>query len=94
MTRATNFGIAVVSSALIWILTLFRIIPVPFSETFVDYVIPVLPFWCLVSLGSYVLCNIGYNLFTFRECPSEYHSLMEEINESKSFLRSKGLEIQ
>ncbi|PVZ98426.1 hypothetical protein BB558_005573 [Smittium angustum] len=93
MTRATKLGSIAGVSFLLWFIAITGIINLPFSETFNRNVVPIIPLWLLVSFGSYALCNIGYNLLTFRECPNEYHLLMEEINESKSFMRSKGVEV-
>ena len=34
-----------------------------------------LPLWAVVSFGAYSLASIGYNLFTFRECPAAFTEL-------------------
>ena len=34
-----------------------------------------LPLWALVSLGTYSLASIGYQLFIFRECPEAFKEL-------------------
>ncbi|CAG8526269.1 3791_t:CDS:2 [Cetraspora pellucida] len=50
-----------------------------------------LPWWALISFGSYSLGNIGYHLYRFRDCNDAYHELMEEIQSAKNDLRAKGV---
>lgn len=35
-----------------------------------------LPWWLLVSFGSYALWCLGWGLFTFRDCPEAYTELL------------------
>ena len=35
-----------------------------------------LPWWVLVSFGSYSLASLGWGLWTFRDCPDAYTELM------------------
>lgn len=67
---------------------MFDVIPLPPSfDNFKEDVLPVLPFWILVTFGAYSLGNIGYSLFTFRDCKGAYIELMEEIQMAKDDLR-------
>ena len=38
---------------------------------------PQLPLYAIISFGAYSLASIGYSLFTFRDCPEAYESLMK-----------------
>ncbi|KAI9279414.1 dolichol-phosphate mannosyltransferase subunit 3 [Umbelopsis sp. AD052] len=91
MTRATeSFTTAAVIIGL-YLAFALRIIPLP--QKFQDDIIPVLPWWALVSFGSYCLGTLGWNVMTFGECPEAYDELMREISEAKGDLRSKGMNI-
>ncbi|RUS21070.1 dolichol-phosphate mannosyltransferase subunit 3-domain-containing protein, partial [Jimgerdemannia flammicorona] len=52
-----------------------------------------LPWWALVTFGSYSLGNIGFHVMTFGDCPEAYHELMGEIQEAKNDLRTKGVSV-
>ncbi|KAG1836983.1 dolichol-phosphate mannosyltransferase subunit 3 [Suillus subalutaceus] len=56
-------------------------------------ILPVIPWWLLVSLGSYSLWSLGWGMFTFRDCPDAYHELLQEINEAKNDLRSRAVTV-
>jgi len=75
-------------------LALFAILPVPFisSEVLQD-VLPVLPWWLLVTFGAYALSTLGWNVLTIRDCPEAYHELMSEITQAKNELRTRGVTV-
>ena len=52
-----------------------------------------LPFWALVSFGSYLLFKLGWGVFTFNDVPEAYKSLTAEIEMAKEDLRSKGIDV-
>ena len=52
-----------------------------------------LPFWALVSLGSYLLFKLGWGVFTFNDVPAAYKELMGEINMARDELRQKGIDV-
>ncbi|KAG2096674.1 dolichol-phosphate mannosyltransferase subunit 3, partial [Suillus cothurnatus] len=54
-------------------------------------ILPVIPWWLLVTFGSYSLWSLGWGVFTFRDCPEAYQELLQEINEAKNDLRSRGV---
>ncbi|KAK0709305.1 dolichol-phosphate mannosyltransferase subunit 3 [Lasiosphaeria miniovina] len=56
-------------------------------------IIPVLPFWALVSLGAWLLFRLGWGMLTFRDTPEAYAELMEEIKLAKADLRTKGVDV-
>jgi dolichyl-phosphate mannosyltransferase polypeptide 3 len=35
-----------------------------------------IPWWLLVSFGSYALWSLGWGVFTFRDCPEAYTELL------------------
>ncbi|CEJ01481.1 hypothetical protein RMCBS344292_15506 [Rhizopus microsporus] len=91
MTRATEaFTTAAIVTA-IYLVLFFGVIPLP--EAIQYKIIPVLPWWALMTFGCYCLNNIGYALYTFRDCPEAYHELMSEIQQAKSDLTSKGIQM-
>ncbi|KAK3375834.1 dolichol-phosphate mannosyltransferase subunit 3 [Lasiosphaeria ovina] len=56
-------------------------------------IVPVLPFWALVSLGAWLLFRLGWGMLTFRDTPEAYAELMEEIKLAKADLRTKGVDV-
>ncbi|KAG1788920.1 dolichol-phosphate mannosyltransferase subunit 3 [Suillus plorans] len=79
---------------LIYLLVLFEALPIPFIDASVaQEILPVIPWWLLVSFGSYSLWSLGWGVFTFRDCPEAYHELLQEINEAKNDLRSRAVTV-
>ncbi|KAF0476730.1 dolichol-phosphate mannosyltransferase subunit 3 [Gigaspora margarita] len=91
MSRATETASFLGIISVIYFLSFFGIIPLP--QIFREEILPVLPWWALVSFGSYSLGNIGYHLYRFRDCDDAYHELMEEIQSAKDDLRTKGVSV-
>ncbi|KAI9485189.1 MAG: dolichol-phosphate mannosyltransferase subunit 3 [Benjaminiella poitrasii] len=91
MTRATKT--LTVFTILAAIYTILYLGFIPLSEKVQNEIIPVIPWWVLVSFGCHCLGNIGFALFTFRDCPEAYHELMTEISQAKTDLRAKGMQI-
>jgi len=80
--------------ALCYFLAWFSILPVPLiAEETKDQIIPLLPWWVLVSFGSYSLASLGWGLWSFRDCPDAYEELLQEIQEAKNDLRAKGVTV-
>ena len=52
-----------------------------------------LPFWALVSFGSYLLFKLGWGVLTFNDVPDAHKDLMREIDLARKELRSKGIDI-
>jgi len=52
-----------------------------------------LPFWALVSFGSYLLFRLGYGVMTFNDVPDAYKELMGQIETAKKELKAKGVTI-
>ncbi|KAJ1677985.1 hypothetical protein EV182_005024, partial [Spiromyces aspiralis] len=90
MTKATETARLFGTLLTVWLLGQLGILPLPL---FLEEIWSVLPLWGLVGLGAYSVCNIGYNLLTFRECPEAYHELMQQIREAKDDLRANGVDV-
>ncbi|KAF8342304.1 dolichol-phosphate mannosyltransferase subunit 3 [Cantharellus anzutake] len=94
MTRAHRFTILATIFTFIYALTCLSIIPLPLvSKEVAHQLIPVLPWWLLVSFGAYSLATLGWGLWTFKDCPDAYEELMREISLAKNELRSKGVSV-
>ncbi|KAG1794502.1 dolichol-phosphate mannosyltransferase subunit 3 [Suillus subaureus] len=94
MTRLHR--VSIYSSILIsiYLLVLFEVLPIPLVDASVAQdILPVVPWWLLVSFGSYSLWSLGWGVFTFRDCPDAYHELLQEINEAKNDLRSRAVTV-
>ncbi|KAF8549549.1 dolichol-phosphate mannosyltransferase subunit 3 [Imleria badia] len=92
MARAHRVATYACVFILIHLLILFAVLPIPFLEPdIVDQLLPVIPWWLLVSFGAYSLASLGLGLFTFQDCPDAYHDLLKEINDAKNDLREKGV---
>ncbi|KAG1738013.1 dolichol-phosphate mannosyltransferase subunit 3 [Suillus lakei] len=88
--------VSVYSSILIsiYLLVLFEVLPIPLMAAGVTQeILPVIPWWLLVSFGSYSLWSLGWGVFTFRDCPEAYCELLREINEAKNDLRSRTVTV-
>ncbi|KAG1809116.1 dolichol-phosphate mannosyltransferase subunit 3 [Suillus subaureus] len=84
--------VSIYSSILIsiYLLVLFEVLPITLIDVSIaQEILPVIPWWLLVSFGSYSLWSLGWRVFTFRDCPEAYHELLQEINEAKNDLRSR-----
>ncbi|KAA1471441.1 dolichol-phosphate mannosyltransferase subunit 3 [Dentipellis sp. KUC8613] len=94
MTRAKRVALWASIFSVLYFLALFSYIPVLFidAET-AQEILPVVPWWLLVSFGSYALWSLGHGLYTFRECTDAYEELLKEITEAKTELRTKGVSV-
>jgi dolichyl-phosphate mannosyltransferase polypeptide 3 len=52
-------------------------------------IIPVLPFWALVTLGAYLLGRLGLGIMTFQDCNEAYTELMGQIEKAKKDLDTR-----
>ena len=66
---------------------------VTFPEKIQQEVVPVLPFWALVSFGAYLLFKLGWGVFTFNDVPEAYNELQAQIKEARADLKSKGVDV-
>ncbi|KIK31306.1 hypothetical protein PISMIDRAFT_670345, partial [Pisolithus microcarpus 441] len=94
MARVHRIATAASALVVLYLLTLFSLVPVPFVDPSVsEQILPVVPWWILVSFGSYSLWSLGWGLFTFRDCPEAYCELLKEINDAKNDLRTRGVSV-
>ena len=52
-----------------------------------------LPFWALVSFGSYLLFKLGWGVLTFNDVPNAHKELLGEIEVAREELRRKGVDV-
>lgn len=52
-------------------------------------IIPVLPFWALITLASYLLGRLGLGIMTFKDCDKAYAELMGQIDAAKGDLDAR-----
>ncbi|CCF32217.1 dolichol-phosphate mannosyltransferase subunit 3 [Colletotrichum higginsianum] len=91
MTRAQQtVSLALLVSSLYLALYL-QLVPIPAKIQ--DEIVPVLPFWVLISFGSYLLARLGYNVMTFNDVPEAHKELMAEIDEAVVDLRKLGVDV-
>ncbi|KXT03068.1 hypothetical protein AC579_2655 [Pseudocercospora musae] len=91
MTRAQqqlSLGLLIASIYTICILGLL-----PFPSNIQDEIIPVLPFWTLITLGAYLLAKLGYRVLTFNDVPEAHQELMGQIDQARKELRAKGVTV-
>ncbi|KAK7942629.1 Dolichyl-phosphate-mannosyl transferase [Apiospora hydei] len=91
MTRAVQtISLALLASS-IYLALYLELLPLP--ELVQSEVVPVLPFWALVSFGAYLLFRLGWNVMTFNDVPEAHKELMAEIDLAKADLRGLGVTV-
>ncbi|KAF2006849.1 dolichol phosphate mannosyltransferas-like protein subunit 3 [Amniculicola lignicola CBS 123094] len=91
MTRAQHtISIALLLSSF-YLAMFLEIVPLP--KAVQEDIVPVLPFWALVSFGSYLLFKLGWGVFTFNDVPNAHKELMEQIKEARVDLKAKGVDV-
>ncbi|ORX41294.1 dolichol-phosphate mannosyltransferase subunit 3 [Kockovaella imperatae] len=94
MSKGTQFLTLAIPSIIAYFLAFFHILPIPFvSAETLDLILPVLPWWLLVSFGAYSLSSLGLGLLRFHDTPEAYESLLKEINQAKLELRDAGVTV-
>ncbi|KIK62979.1 hypothetical protein GYMLUDRAFT_95640 [Collybiopsis luxurians FD-317 M1] len=94
MTRARRVAVISTIFVSLYLLVFFEFFQVPLvDDAAVKEIWPVLPWWLLVSFGSYSLWSLGWGLFTFRDCPEAYEELLAEISLAKNDLRNRGVTV-
>ncbi|KAH6692303.1 dolichyl-phosphate mannosyltransferase polypeptide 3 [Plectosphaerella plurivora] len=66
---------------------------VPLPANIQEQIIPVLPFWALITFGAYLLARLGFNVMTFNDVPAAHEELMKEIDLAKVDLRRLGVDV-
>ncbi|KAH7175402.1 dolichol-phosphate mannosyltransferase subunit 3 [Dactylonectria macrodidyma] len=91
MTRAQQtISLALLVSSL-YLALFLELIPLP--PVVQEQIVPVLPFWALVSFGAYLLFRLGLGILTFNDVPDAHSELMKEIDEAKVDLRKLGVDV-
>ncbi|KAL2399128.1 hypothetical protein ABEF95_000890 [Exophiala dermatitidis] len=54
-------------------------------------IIPVLPFWAIISLGAYLLGRLGMGVLRFNDTEDAYRELMGQIEQAKKNLDKRGV---
>ncbi|KAF3897447.1 Dolichol-phosphate mannosyltransferase subunit 3 [Trichophyton interdigitale] len=65
----------------------------PLNQTIQEEIIPHLPTYFLMVLGSYLLFRLGWGVLTFNDVPDAYKSLQAEINQATTELRAMNVDI-
>ncbi|KAL1975715.1 hypothetical protein VTN31DRAFT_4107 [Thermomyces dupontii] len=66
---------------------------VPLNETIQKEIVPVLPFYALISFACFLLGRLGWMILTFHDVPEEHKSLQKEIETAKAELRKAGVDV-
>ncbi|CAM1502456.1 Fc.00g044400.m01.CDS01 [Cosmosporella sp. VM-42] len=91
MTRAQQtISLALLVSSL-YLALFFELIPL--SPLIQEQIVPVLPFWAIVSFGAFLLFRLGWGVFTFNDVPAAHKELMGEIEQAKVDLRKLGVDV-
>lgn len=91
MTKATDTLLTLFVIFSIYFALYAKVIPSP--DVFYKEILPYLPFWGIVTLGSYVLSTLGYRILTFKDKPEKHQELLKQIKEAKEFYKSKGIDL-
>jgi dolichol-phosphate mannosyltransferase subunit 3 len=54
-------------------------------------IIPVIPFWAVVSLGAYLLGRLGLGVLTFNDTKEAHEELVAQIEKAKQDLAGRGV---
>lgn len=91
MTKATETAVAFLAVSAVYFAMYTGTIPV--GETIHNEILPYLPFWALVSFGSYALGTLGWGVLTFKDKHESYKELLQQIDEAKVFYKQRGLDL-
>lgn len=91
MTKATETFVAVFAVSAVYFALYSGVIPT--STLIHDEILPYLPFWGLVTFGAYALGTLGWGVLTFKDKEGSYKELLGQIDEAKTFYKSKGLDL-
>ncbi|KAK5089419.1 hypothetical protein LTR70_006687 [Exophiala xenobiotica] len=92
MTRATQtISIALLASSTYLLLALPLLtdsspIPSILPTKIQVEIIPVLPFWALITLAAYLLGRLGWGVLMFNDTEEAYNELMSQIDQAKKDL--------
>ncbi|KAI8336778.1 dolichol-phosphate mannosyltransferase subunit 3 [Chlamydoabsidia padenii] len=91
MTRASEAFKTLGAAVVIYVILFLGLIPLP--DVIQNKLIVVFPWWCLMTFGCYSLGYLGWHILTFSDCPEAYTELMQEIQQAKTELTAKGVQL-
>lgn len=91
MTKATETGLLFFALSAVYFAFYSELFPSP--TIFKQEILPFLPWWALVTFGAYALGTLGWGVFTFKDKEDKYKELLGQIDEAKSFYKSKGIDL-
>ncbi|KAF2799587.1 dolichol phosphate mannosyltransferas-like protein subunit 3 [Melanomma pulvis-pyrius CBS 109.77] len=91
MTRAQQTTSIALLLTSVYLAVFFEV--VSFPETIQKEIVPVIPFWGLVSFGAYLLFKLGWGVFTFNDVPEAHKEIMAEIQLARKELSAKGVDV-
>ncbi|KAL8957054.1 MAG: hypothetical protein Q9193_005575 [Seirophora villosa] len=91
MTRAQQTISLALLATSVYLAFLLQLVPL--SPKVQEEIVPVLPFWTLVSFGSYLLFKLGWGVVTFKDVPEAHKELMVEIEVARKDLKANGIDV-
>jgi len=91
MTRATQTTSTLIALVSAYLALFFEYVPL--SPKIQQEVVPVLPFWALVTFGAYLLFKLGWGVLTFNDVPEAHKELMAQIEHARKELKAKGVDV-
>ena len=91
MTKASETGLKIFALSAIYFALITGVIPTPAKIH--DEILPYLPWWGLVTFGSYALSTLGWGIVTFKDKEHKYKELKIQIEEAKDFYKTKGIDL-
>ncbi|EDK46019.1 hypothetical protein PVL30_003923 [Lodderomyces elongisporus] len=91
MTKATETALTLFALSALYFALSTGVIVSP--KLFHDEILPYLPWWGLVTFGSYALFTLGWGIITFKDKKDKYEELKLQIDEAKAFYSSKGISL-
>ncbi|VEU19818.1 DEKNAAC100832 [Brettanomyces naardenensis] len=92
MTKLTDTILTILTVSSIYLVLYVGAIPTP--AVIHDEILPVLPWWALVSYGCYALFSLGYGVFTLNDKEDKYEELLSQISEARGFLEKNGVDVK
>jgi len=93
MTRALQTISVLLLATSLYLSLLLDLLPVPLHSTIHSEILPVLPFWALITFASYLVGRLGWGVLNFKDQEPAYKELMEQIEGAKEKVKGKGVDI-
>ncbi|EFX00248.1 dolichyl-phosphate mannosyltransferase polypeptide 3 [Grosmannia clavigera kw1407] len=91
MTRAVQTISVALLATSVYLSLYLQLIPLPLIVQ--EEIVPVIPFWFIVSLGAFLLGRLGWGIVSFNDCPDAYQEILSEIDLAKVDLRKAGVTV-